>query len=218
MGKMENNGVKNEIGFLEPEKIVPFFGLKPGDHVADFGVGHGYFTIPLARAAGGDGKVYAIDIQQSALDVIRAKANQEHLLNIEYVWADLDAVRGSRLKDQFCDFVLIANILFQVENKLGLMQEAYRVLRQGGRMAMVEWGMMEAARPWETASALDIGMPGPQAEDRPSVPQAVRTLGPHAELWIKKENARALALQAGFELDREFAAGSHHYGLMFIKK
>lgn len=217
---MENNGVKNEIGFLEPEKIVPFFGLKPGDHVADFGAGHGYFTIPLARLVGGDGAVYAIDIQQPALDVIRAKASQEHLLNIEYVWADLETLRGSRLKDQFIDFVLIANILFQVENKLGLMQEAYRVLRQGGRMALVEWSASGAGGQWEATPAADVALSlAPHTGGLRNVPSSLaRGLGPRMELWIKKENARTLALQAGFELDREFSVGSHHYGLLFIKK
>jgi len=217
---MENNGAKSEIGFLEPEKVVPFFGVKRGDHVADFGVGHGYFTIPLAREAGGDGKVYAIDIQQSALDVIRAKAAQEHLLNIEYVWADLEAPRGSHLKDQFVDFVLIANILFQVENKLGLMQEAYRVLRQGGRMAMVEWSSQEAGKQWETTPAADVAISlAPNTGGGKNLPSSLaRGLGPRPELWMKKESARVLALQSGFELDREFATGSHHYGLLFVKK
>jgi hypothetical protein len=43
-------------------------------------------------------------------------------------------------------------------------------------------------------------------------------VGPPRELRIKKEDGRALAIQAGFEFDREFAAGPHHYGLLFVKK
>jgi len=176
-------------GFLEPERIVRYFGLEKGDHVADFGAGHGYFTIPMARAVGGNGKIYAIDIQKSVLDIIRAKAKVEHLLNIEPIWADLDELGGSRLKDKFIDLVVVANILFQAEKKDALMREAYRVLREKGKMAVVEWEALTA---------------GP--------------FGPSAELRIKKETVKNLALQAGFRLDREFEAGSHHYGLLFIKK
>lgn len=175
-------------GFLEPERIVRSFDLQSGDHIADFGAGHGYYTIPMARIAGGDGKVYALDIQKSVLDIIRAKARLEHLLNVEYVWADLDTPQGSKLKDKFFDFVLVANILFQAERKYVVVREAYRVLREGGRLAVIEWD--------ET--------PAP--------------MGPASQLRIKKEEARKLALQTGFELDREFAAGSHHYGLLFTKK
>src|SRR3989338_9848578 len=92
--------------FLEPERIVRYFGLERGDHAADFGAGHGYFTIPIARAVGGEGRVYALDIQKAALDIIRAKAKLEHLLNIDLIWADLDMPHGSRIKDKTLDFVL----------------------------------------------------------------------------------------------------------------
>lgn len=186
---MEKDQAKGTgVGFLEPERIVANFGLKPGDHAADFGAGHGYFTIFLARAVGGDGMVYAVDVQKTGLDIIRAKAQMEHLLNIEYVWADMDRAQGSGLKDKFIDFVMMGSILFQAENKLAIIEEAYRVLREGGRMAMIEWG------------------------------ESADSLGPAVALRVKKEDARSLALQAGFEFDREYAAGSHHYGLLFVKK
>ena len=226
-----------EDGFLEPEKIVALFGIKKGDHIADFGAGHGYFTIPLARAAGGDGRVYAIDIQKPTLDIIRAKAGAEHLLNLEYIWADLDMPAGSHLKDKFCDFVLIADILFQAEDKRAVAQEAYRVLVPGGRLAMVEWN---AALP--TLSGVERMAPlGQQAEQGSRISMAHRSIdqssdsggmdsirfpggelgagfGPPAQVRIKKEDARAAALQAGFQFMSEFSAGSHHYGLLFIKK
>lgn len=173
--------------FLEPERIIRYFELKPGDHAADFGAGHGYFTIPMARIVGGDGKVYALDIQKSVLDIIRAKAKIEHLLNIEPVWTDLDEPGGSKLKDKFIDFVVIANILFQAEKKGNLFREAQRILREGGRLAVVEWD--------ET--------PAP--------------MGPAMELRVKKDTAKTMAREAGLELEKEFEAGSHHYGLLFRK-
>ena len=49
--------------FLNPEKIVKFFDLEKGDHVADFGAGHGFFAIELAKTAGAKGKIYAIEAQ-----------------------------------------------------------------------------------------------------------------------------------------------------------
>ena len=177
-----------ESEFLEPARIVKYFDLKPGDHAADFGAGHGYFTIPMARAVGGDGKIYAIDIQKPVLDIIRSRAKLEHLLNIETVWADLDQPNGSKQKDQILDFVLIASILFQSENKENVVREAWRILRQNGRLAVIEWDETQAP------------------------------LGPPLNLRIRKDAIKALAKQAGFETDREFEAGAHHYGLLFIKK
>ena len=191
-------------GFLEPARIVRNFGLKSGDHVADFGAGHGYFTIPLGQAVGPEGGVYAIDIQKPALDIIRSKARVLHLLNIEYIRADLDEPGSSGLQERFLDFVLIANALFQAEDREVLLREAWRVLRPGARMAMVEWDV--AVPRLETAVA------------DPGTADVAVPLGPPAAMRVKKETARMLATQAGFELDREFAAGPHHYGLLFVKK
>lgn len=184
MGK--NEGI---VGFLQPEKIVQQFGFKKGDYVADFGAGHGYFTIPVARIVGGDGRVYALDIQKTVLEVIRAKAKLEHLLNIELMWVNLDEEGGSHLKDGYIDFVVIANVLFQTEKKETVLHEAARILRAGGRMALIEW---DGAAP---------GVLGP--------PQKVRT---------KKDDIQKLAEGIGFSLEREFDAGTHHYGLLFLKK
>lgn len=156
--------------------------------MADFGAGHGYFTIPLARTVGGDGKVYALDIQKSVLDIVRAKAKIENLLNIEPVWANLDETGGSKLKDKFIDFVLIASIIFQAEKKENLFLEAYRILRDGGRLAVIEW------------------------EETP-----VGTFGPPSEFRIKKELVKQWSKTAGFSFELEFETGSHHYGLMFKK-
>lgn len=210
--------------------MVQGFGIQKGDHIADFGVGHGYFTIPLARAAGANGKVYAIDVQDAALDAVRSKAGFEHLLNIEYVRADLDLPGGSHLNDRYIDFVLIANVLFQVENKDMILREAWRILRPGGRLAMIEWNAVPILRdfagnvPVETGAmppseaAISAGTSPTGAVYPMSRNIGSGTLGPPASARIKKETARAAAGQAGFEYDREFSAGGHHYGLLFVKK
>lgn len=197
--------------FLEPERIVQYFDLAKGDHVADFGAGHGYFTIPMAGVVGGDGKVYALDIQKSVLDIIRAKAKVEHLFNIEPIWADLERPGGSHLKDEFLDFVLIANIFFQVENRSPLLTEAFRILRKGGRLAAIEW---------DSPSQLFAGAGGrPEPTDViiKKSGEGKTPLGPPLELRIRKDLTKKLAEEAGFALDREFEAGSQHYGLLFKK-
>ncbi len=174
-------------GFLHPERIVKSLEVRPGWSVADFGAGAGYYTLPLARAVGESGRVYAIDIQRSSLDLIRSRANLEHRLNIETIWADLEAPSGSRLPAGSCDLVVISNILFQAESKPAILAEAKRVLKPGGALAVIEWD--------ETPLAI----------------------GPPAERKVPKSLARRLSLEAGFSLEREFEAGSHHYGLLFKK-
>ncbi len=174
--------------FLQPERVIARLDIRPGMIVADFGAGSGHFTIPAARKVGENGKVYAIDIQEHAVNLIRSRANLEHLRNIETIWADLERPSGSHLPDDAVDFVIVANILFQAEAKNELFKEARRVLRTGGRLAVLEW-------------------------DETPFPA-----GPPMALRTPKAGIKRMAEEAGFELEKEFDAGSHHFGLLFIKK
>lgn len=183
----QGNSQGSERDFLNPEKIVSFFEIEKGDYIADFGAGHGYFVTVMARIVGEEGKIYAIDIQKEVLESIRSRAKMDHLLNIEYIWADLELPQGSKLRSDFIDFVLISNLLFQVEKKDAPIKEAYRVLCQGGKLAVIDWS------------------------NQPS------KLGPPQSMKVDKQRIKDISLKVGFEFVKEFPAGSHHFGLLFKK-
>jgi ubiquinone/menaquinone biosynthesis C-methylase UbiE len=126
-------------GFLNPEVLLKEFGIKKGMSVADFGCGAGYFSLLLARAVGDKGKVFALDVQQSALESVRSRARQEGVYNIETVWSDLEIERGSTLPDVSQDAVLIANVLFQAPDRKAILKEAWRVVKPGGAVIVIEW-------------------------------------------------------------------------------
>lgn len=227
---MAEDTAKTGNSFLEPERIVQGFGLKKGDHVADFGAGHGFFALAFARAVGREGKVWAVDIQRSALDMVRSRAMAEHLLNMEYVRADLESPGSSGLPERFMDFVFVGNILFQAERRSEILREARRILRENGKIAIIEWDVAVPMLP-----DVEHLVPEGQSSKSAMPPSGMATLaagraystsgnvgsgtiGPSPALRVKKSDAKALVLQAGFEVDREFAAGPHHYGLLFVKK
>jgi len=128
-------------GFLHPETIVKEFGVRVGMSVADFGCGTGYFTIDLARAVGDEGRVYAFDIQQSALESVRSRAQEAGLFNIETLWSDLEIPGGSKLPERSQDRVLAANILFQTPDKTAVLNEAKRVVKPDGKVIVIDWLM-----------------------------------------------------------------------------
>ena len=45
--------------YRKPAEILRFFGVKPGDRIADLGAGMGYYTDILSRVVGESGTVYA---------------------------------------------------------------------------------------------------------------------------------------------------------------
>ena len=63
----------NEL--INPFKVLERAGLQSGWSVADLGCGAlGHFVFPAAQLVGGNGKVYAVDIQKTALKAIEKTA------------------------------------------------------------------------------------------------------------------------------------------------
>lgn len=129
---------KGTGGFLHPEEIIKQLNINKEMIIADFGCGAGYFTIPLAKIAE-QGKVYALDILDTALESVRSRARLEGLFNVETKHCNLEIKGNSGLEDGLVDKVLLANILFQSSNKVAIIKEADRVLKKGGEMAIIDW-------------------------------------------------------------------------------
>lgn len=126
-------------GFLSVEKIVDQLDIQQNMAVADFGAGHGFFSVAFAKKVGLTGQVFAIDILPNALGAIRSRAKLEGVPNIKAIRGNLEEANGSTLPDESCDLVFIANVFFQVPDKDALLSEARRVLKPGGRLAVIEW-------------------------------------------------------------------------------
>ncbi len=130
---------KGTGGFLYPDKIIEEFEVQKGMKIADFGCGAGYFSISLAKTVEEKGKVYAIDVLETALESIKNKAKAEGLFNVETVRANLEVAEGSKLENDSMDMVLLSNILFQSPEKQDIIKEAKRVIKEKGKIVIVEW-------------------------------------------------------------------------------
>ena len=126
-------------GFLDPQMIVEQFGIKEGMNIVDFGSGAGYFTIFVAKKTGPEGKVFALDILERALDSVMAKARAESIENIETIRTNLEIPKGSSLPNNSQDIVLLANILFQSKMKSSIVKEGERILKKNGKLIIIDW-------------------------------------------------------------------------------
>ena len=104
---------------------------------ADFGSGAGGWTIPLAKKLE-EGRVFAIDIQEEPLSALESRAKIQGISNIKKIVANVEE-RILGLAGFSCDLVLITDLLFQVDDKKGVFEEAKRVLKPAGRILVVEW-------------------------------------------------------------------------------
>lgn len=175
------------MAFSDPQRNIKELGISEGMRVADFGAGSGFYAIAAARAAGPDGKVYAIDVQQESLSHVKDLARKEHLGNVEVVRGDLEEIGGSQLGDGVADVVIASNILFQVEDKKIFLQEAWRVLKPKGRILVVDWK------------------------------DSYGGMGPHPDQVVPERVARRLCDDVGFVFYKDVRAGDHHYGMVMHK-
>jgi len=158
-----------------------------GMSVADFGSGAGYFTILIGERVGREGRVYALDIMESALDSVRAKAKSAGLENVETIRGNLEVPGSSGLADQSQDIVLMANILFQSDKKVEIGREAKRVLKDGGLLIVIDWK------------------------------KGAGGFGPPDSLRTDETAMHSLIVGEGLVFERSFGAGQFHFGLIFKK-
>lgn len=136
--------------FSDPVKNLKQFGLRENMIVADLGAGTGFYSIAAARMIP-NGKVYSIEIQKDYINTIRNKAAELNLDNLECLLGNLEEKGGSKLGNEVVDAVIISNVLFQVENKNRLAEEAKRILKKNGMLLLIDW---------EKDSAFDVGLSG----------------------------------------------------------
>ncbi|MDD5068846.1 MAG: methyltransferase domain-containing protein [Candidatus Pacebacteria bacterium] len=175
------------MAFTDPEHNIQQFGLQSGAKVADFGAGSGFYAFEIAKAVGGAGKVYAIDVQKDLLAKIKNEGSKRGFTNIEIIWADVEKPAGTHLKADSVDAVLISNILFQLPDKVGAVAEAKRIVKSGGRILVIDWT------------------------------DSYGGMGPAFDAIFTAKKAQELFTKAGLTLQTQIRAGDHHYGLIFKK-
>jgi len=153
-------------GWQRPDEVVQALELAPDAVVADVGAGSGYFSERFSRLLP-TGHVYASDVQDEMLARLDARVTKRELANVTVVRAGFD---DPGLPERCCDLVFFSSVYKEILDRVGYMTRVRRLLRPGGRVAILEF--------------------------RPDAPGA----GPPREIRLTPGRIEAELVAAGFEL------------------
>ena len=111
-----------------PEKILRDY-VREGQTIIDIGCGPGFFTIPMARMVGEQGRVIAADVQLKMLDKVRYRAEKAGLLSRIHLHQCGEKNIGI---DEKADFVLAMYMVHEVPDAGAFLKEIAGMLKEDG--------------------------------------------------------------------------------------
>lgn len=133
----------------QPERFVAALGLSPGQRVADVGAGLGYFTPRLADAVGPTGHVVATDVDDEAIQRLRARVLGRK--NIEVRKVDPNA---PGLEAGAYDLILLSEVDHFFADRVDYLTRLRPALTPQGRIAVTH---LRAMKPPLVAAAQSAG-------------------------------------------------------------
>ena len=119
----------------KPQGVVEKLSINRGARVADLGSGGGYFTWHLSKAVGSRGTVYAVDIEENAINMIFKEMVARGTPNVRPVRAE---PHDSKLPEPV-DLVFSCNVYHDMKNRIDYFRSLASSLRPGGRVAILDY-------------------------------------------------------------------------------
>jgi ubiquinone/menaquinone biosynthesis C-methylase UbiE len=118
----------------DPDALWTRIGLAPGATVVDVGAGTGFFAVEAARRVGPEGRVYAVDLSDELVELLRERRDRESLPQLQPLRNTLTSIP---LPSAVADVVLLANVLHDIP--VSTLSEAVRLVKPRGRFVNVDW-------------------------------------------------------------------------------
>ena len=179
---------KSSYDLIDPGALWAALNLPQGTTFLDLGCGQGNYSLAAADLIGPNGLVYAVDLWEEGIAALKARAAREGRTNLKPLAAGADQVP---LESGSVDVVLMATVLHdlvEAGTEGGALAEVARVIKAGGRLAIVEFHKID-------------GPPGP--------PRHIR---------LDPAEVEAMVAPYGFARQQIINLGPYNYLITFVKE
>jgi SAM-dependent methyltransferase len=177
--------------------------LREGEVVLDLGSGGGIDVLLSAKRVGQTGMAFGLDMTDEMVALARRNAVDAGAENVEFLKGDIENIP---LPDESVD-VIISNCVINLSaDKSRVLQEAFRVLKPGGRFAVSDV-VTRGEIPTDVRRSLElwVGCVAGALEEREFEALLVESGFAHASLEptriYEPEDARSFLEEAGLDVD-----------------
>lgn len=130
IAELPEEAIRASLGCGNPTALAE---LNPGEVVLDLGSGGGIDVLLSARRVGPTGKAYGLDMTDEMLALARENQRKAGVENVEFLKGEIESIP---LPDASVD-VIVSNCVINLSaDKRRVLEEAFRVLKPGGRFAV----------------------------------------------------------------------------------
>jgi ubiquinone/menaquinone biosynthesis C-methylase UbiE len=123
--------------YQNPERILAPY-IKRGMTILEIGPGMGYFTLPMARMVGKDGKIICVDVQERMIKSLTRRASRAGVMDrITPIVASPDSLKVGAFNGQV-DFALAFDVVHEVPDQENLFSEIYLAMKRGALLLVSE--------------------------------------------------------------------------------